>query len=151
MRLSIVFCLCAGSDGLLTRKPADMSDLAAIADFATSAADLFVDAAKALPSPAEAQAALAAQDENEIRAMLAADAAERDSFAGTAAAFLSLPSADVSVANIRVVEPSNAISRAAATAQEGLDAALAALEGRQRLSEARVADALGSISNLVRE
>ena len=151
MRASTILFLFGASVGLETRKPADMSDLTAVADFATSAADLFLDAAKALPSPAEAQAALAAEDEKQMRAMLLADdAADRSSNAKSASGFLSAPSADASIANIRFVEPSESVAHDVAAAQDGLDAALAALEERQRASEAHVAAALGSIGNSLR-
>lgn len=150
MRASIVFLLCGASVGLEARKPADMSDLTAVADFASSAADLFLDAAKSLPSPAEAQAALAAQDEKEIHAMLAADAAAPGSSAHSASSFLSGPSSGASIANIRFVEPAGAALRDVVAVQGSLDAALAALEERQRSSEAHVAAVLGSVGNVVR-
>ena len=150
MRAFIVLYLCGASAGLEVRKPADMSDLAAVAEFASSAADLFLDAAKALPSPAEAQAALAAQDEKQMDAMLAADAAERDSYIGSASSFLSVPSSDASVTNIRFVEPADTVGHFATVAQESLDAALHALEERQRSAEDHVAAAFGSIRSSVR-
>ena len=148
--MSTVFVLCGVSAGVDTRKPADMSDLTAIAKFASSAADLFLDAAKALPSPAEGEAALAAQDEKELRAMLAADADESHSSVGSASGFLSVPSSDLPVANICFVEPADAGMHRAIDAQRGLDAALDALEARQQSLEAGVAAALGWTSKWAR-
>ena len=150
MRVCFAFVLCHVAAAIGTRKPADMSDVVAVADFASSAADLFLGAAKALPSPTEAQAALAAADEHEMHAMLAADAADRVS-GGSAASFLSAPSSSLAVANVRFVEPADAGSQHAASARKRLDAALAALEARQRSSDNRFATALGWTSSLARQ
>ena len=146
MRVSIagVFGFVVAAVG--TRKPADMSDVAAIADFASSAADLFLDAAKALPSPEEARAALAAQDDIDLRAIVAAGGADKESSVGASGSFLSARSFIPSVANIRFVEPAVAASQPALDAQQNLDAALAALEERQRFSDERVGAVLGRTS-----
>ena len=143
MRVSIacVFCFVAAAVG--TRKPADMSDVAAIAGFASSAADLFLDAAKALPSPEEARAALAAQDDNDLRAMVAAEGANMDSSVGASGSFLSARGSSSPVANIRFVEPAGGALQPAVDAQKHLEAALDALEERQRFSEERVGAVVG--------
>ena len=151
MRVCFAFVLYHVAAAIGTRKPADMSDVVAVADFASSAADLFLGAAKALPSPTEAQAALAAADEHEMHAMLAADAADRRVSGGSAASFLSAPSSSLAVANVRFVEPADAGSQHAASARKRLDAALAALEARQRSSDNRFATALGWTSSLARQ
>ena len=150
MRVSIACAVCFVAAAVGTHKPADMSDVAAIADFASSAADLFLEAAKALPSPEEARAELAAQDESDVHAMFAADGAGMDSSAGASGSFLSARSSSSPVANIRFVEPAGEASQPAVDAQKTLDAALAALEERQRFSEARVGAVLGQTSSLLR-
>ena len=146
MRVSMACVSCFVAAAVGTRKPADMSDVAAVADFASSAADLFLDAAKALPSPEEARAALAAQDELDLRAIAAADGADKEASVGASGSFLSARSFIPSVANIRFVEPAVAASQPALDAQENLDAALAALEERQRFSDERVGAVLGRTS-----
>ena len=78
MRVSMACVSCFVAAAVGTRKPADMSDVAAVADFASSAADLFLDAAKALPSPEEARAALAAQDDIDLRAIVADGGADKE-------------------------------------------------------------------------
>ena len=129
MRFSIACVSCFVAAAVGTRKPADMSDVAAIADFATSAADLFLDAAKALPSPEEARAALAAQDDKDLRAMVAAEGANMDSSAGASGSFLSARGSSSPVANIRFVEPAGGALQPAVDAQKHLEAALDALVG----------------------
>ena len=150
MRVSIACVYCFVAAAVRTRKPADMSDVAAVADFASSAADLFLDAAKALPSPEEARAALAAQDESDMRAMFAADGADQDSSVGASGSFLSARSALSPVANIRFVEPAGGASQLAFDAQKNIDAALAALEERQKFSEERVGAVLGQTAGWLR-
>ena len=146
--ISCVSCFVAAAVG--TRKPADMSDVAAIADFASSAADLFLDAAKALPSPEEARAALAAQDEHDLRAMFAAEGANMDSAVGASGSFLSTHGSSAPIANIRFVEPAGGALQPAVDAQKHIEAALDALEERQRFSEERVGAVLGRASGLLR-
>ena len=151
MRVCFAFALCFVAAAMGTSKPAAMSDVAAVADFASSAADLFLGAAKTLPSPVEAQAALAAADDHEMHAMLAADAAERRVSGGSATSFLSAPSSSLTVANVRFVEPADAGSQRAAFARKMLDDALAALVARQRSSDNRLGTALGWTSRLARQ
>ena len=150
MRVSIagVFGFVVAAVG--TRKPADMSDVAAIADFASSAADLFLDAAKALPSPEEARAALAAQDDIDLRAIVAAGGADKESSVGASGSFLSARSSFAPIANIRFVEPAGGASQPAVDSQKYLNVALAALEERQRLSDERVGVVLGQTNGWVR-
>ena len=113
-----------------------MSDVGAIAGFAEAAADAFLDAAKALPSPEEAANIIDVQSAKDLAAA-----------AGSAAtSFLSgaqLPAS--SVASIRVVEPGAGGARGARTSQAALDHALGELEERQRSNEESIAGVMASV------
>ena len=117
-------------------RPAAMSDVGAIAGFAEAAADAFLDAAKALPSPEEAANIIDVQSAKDLAAA-----------AGSAAtSFLSgaqLPAP--SVASIRVVEPGAGGARGARTSQAALDHALGELEERQRSNEESIAGVMASV------
>ena len=117
-------------------RPAAMSDVGAIAGFAEAAADAFLDAAKALPSPEEAANIIDVQSAKDLAAA-----------AGSAAtSFLSgaqLPAP--SVASIRVIEPGASGAQGARTSQAALDHALGELEERQRSNEESIAGVMASV------
>ena len=113
-----------------------MSDVGAIAGFAEAAADAFLDAAKALPSPEDAANIIDAQSAKDLAA------------AGGSAATSFLSGAQMPaplVASIRVVEPGTGGARGARTSQAALGHALAELEERQRSNEESFADVMAFV------
>ena len=113
-----------------------MSDVGAIAGFAEAAADAFLDAAKALPSPADAANIIDAQSAKDLAA------------AGGSAATNFLSGAQMpapSVASIRVVEPGAGGARGARASQAVLGHALGELEARQRSNEESFADVIAFV------